>query len=78
MRERGRKVQVDLMKRVVELEQRIMNLEKKLEEKQTGKIPILQLLGEALASLLFGICIIGPLITGICALVVLLMSYLDL
>ncbi|WP_272189547.1 hypothetical protein [Bacillus sp. BP-3] len=29
----GSVVQVDLMKRVVELEQQIMNLEKKLEEK---------------------------------------------
>ncbi|MEI4800757.1 hypothetical protein WAZ07_05335 [Bacillus sp. FJAT-51639] len=71
-------MQIDLMKRVIELEQRIMNLEKKLEEKQPRKIPPIRLLGEALASLLFGICIIGPLITGVCALVVLLMSYMNL
>ncbi|MFI8705568.1 hypothetical protein ACIGHG_00540 [Bacillus sp. NPDC077411] len=62
-------MQIDLMKRVIELEQRIMNLEKKLEEKQPRKIPPIRLLG---------ICIIGPLITGVCALVVLLMSYMNL
>ena len=66
------------MKRVVELEQRIMNLEKKLEEKQTEKIPPIQMLGEAFVSLLFGIVIIGPLITGVYALVELLMSYMNL
>ncbi|WP_242217260.1 hypothetical protein [Bacillus cereus group sp. BfR-BA-01380] len=71
-------MQIDLMERVLELEQRIMNLEKKLEEKQTRKIPPIQLIGEALASLLFGIFVIGPLITGVCALVVLLMSYMNL
>ena len=72
-----RDMQMDPMNKVVELEKRIMNLEKKLERKQTEAISPIRLFGEAIASLLFGIFIIGPLITGVCALVVLLMSYMN-
>ncbi|SFC16424.1 hypothetical protein SAMN04488168_102233 [Bacillus sp. 491mf] len=68
---------MDLMEQVVELEKRIMNLEKKLERKQMETISPIRLFWEALASLLFGVVIIGPLITGVYALVVLLMSYMN-
>lgn len=70
-------MQIDPMKRVDELEQRIMDLEKRLEEKRIRKIRPIQILGEAFASLLFGVLIVGPLITVVVALFVFLMSYIN-
>ncbi len=54
---------MDVSKRVDELEKRIVYLEGSLKKGNSSeKASVLQIFGEGIISLLFGVCIVGPVI----------------
>lgn len=54
---------MDVSKRVDELEKRIVYLEESLKKGNSSeKASVLQIFGGGIISLLFGVCIVGPVI----------------
>ncbi|WP_369900388.1 hypothetical protein [Bacillus manliponensis] len=62
------------MERIEELEKRVMELERQLEEKQPEKVTIIQVFLEACASLLFGLFVVGPIIVIMYGIIIYFMS----
>ena len=66
---------LDVSKRVDELEKRMVYLESSVKKRNlSDKTSVLQIFGEGIISLLFGLCIVGPVIAIIWGIIILLLK----
>ncbi|MDM5187781.1 hypothetical protein QUF99_10710 [Bacillus sp. DX4.1] len=67
----------DAIKRVEELEKRVIHLEEKLKRSSSREqVSVIRAFGEGIRSLLFGLLIVGPVIAVAWTLVILLLSWI--
>ncbi|MDM5154115.1 hypothetical protein QUF88_09790 [Bacillus sp. DX1.1] len=67
----------DAIKRVEELEKRVIHLEEKLRKSSSREqVSVIRTFGEGIMSLLFGLFIVGPVIAVVWTLVTLLLSWI--
>lgn len=67
---------IDVSERVDELEKRIVYLEERLKKRNSSeRASVLQIFGEGIMSLLFGVCIVGPVIAVVWGIIILLLKW---